>query len=1127
MATGALSSASRRMPGSNGMAMTGSPRQLSAQDEAKVAALLQAAGRAHHAGNTDRLKAILEEILDINPDHPSATYNLGILFRDREDIFKAEVQLRRAIKLDPSLIDAYQALADLLFGAKHLLPAAKIYEDALERAPNRLPLLLNLAKTRLMLKDAPEAERLSRRILSIDDTSSDAWATVAWAVQYRGGDAAEVLEAAERAAKLGPQATYAPALKEQALRRLNRVAEADALWAKLLAEAAQDWNKARALNEAYYWLDRLDRCRTIADAFVQANPDKPDGLKDLASLMMADGEFKLAQDVLDRATAIAPDHKAIQLLRGLNAFRIGDFKLGLELYGARWERGAYDKPWDIPVPEWDGRPIDGSLIIYSEQGIGDYAMFALLFPELRRSAKTIAIEVNSRIASLFRRSFPDMPVVDRNALPAHWDPSRYQAKVAMGELPLLLNADMENLPNRKGFLIPEPALALKLRNRYRALFPGKRLIGISWRSGNRDSATIRSIDLSLWGPILETPDCAFISLQYGDVTRDIEAVRAENGHVVHWDREIDPMQFLDPFTAQIAAMDLVISVDNSTVHFAGAIGKPCWVLLPVNSDWRWLTDRRSSIWYDSLALVRQKRSEGWEQVIGEVAERLRAIGTEPLIDAQADLCLRCGEDLLRREAMAPAEDYFRWLMETGRHKAAAFHGVGRAAQKAQRFQDAAAILGQAAELAPERIDYKADWSVALFEAGHRDAAERLARELTRQSDDPTALMAMGQILAAKGLLDQATDYFARVLRTDPAHTVARAILAGLQAIQGDDELAHRNFERLVQQAPDLAAPHAALAEIDLKHGRDEAAWPNFAWRFGASPEELPRHLAMIAPDDRPKSWSGDKIRRRRLFLRAERNTVEQLLFAPWYEDALKDSRAVRAECEAATLPLLSAAFPEVRFTGAGALTPRDLIEEHTQIAASLGDLIAAYPRVPAGGWLPFDRARAASRRSRFQAEGSEAPIVGLAWRPANAVNGGLEIFAPLLAMHGIRWVALPMGPVSPTQAELLAAPGGPLIFESTWLQDGLDSIAERLAALDLLISSEDLAATLAGAIGKPVWKVAGRGDHWSWLAEGASSKWHPTARIYRPAGDVAALVAGMQTDLEKFAGAEIRPGDSA
>ncbi|HEU4826474.1 MAG TPA: tetratricopeptide repeat protein, partial [Dongiaceae bacterium] len=1032
------------------------------------------------------------------------------------DIFKAEVYFRRAIKLDPDMIDAYQGLGEVLFGAKHLLPAAQIYEEALRRAPNRLPLLLNLAKARMMLKEAGEAEHLARRILSIDERCSDAWGTLAWALLCGGGDAGEALAAAEQAASIAPADTYAPALREQALRRLGRTTEADAAWCAILDSAARDGNISRGLNEVYYWLNQLDRCQAVARAFVEANPDRPEGLKDLATLMMADGRFDLAQQMLDRAGAIAPDHKAIRMVTGLNAFRLGDYKRGLELYAARWSRNTHDRPWDIPVPEWDGQPIDGRLVIYCEQGIGDYVMFALLFSEARRYARSITIEVNSRIASLFRRSFPDMRVIDRNALPPDWDPSLYQAKVGMGDLFSRLPIDLEKLPNRKGFLIPEPALALKLRERYRALFPGKRLVGISWRSGNRDSATIRSIDLTLWGPIFETPDCAFISLQYGDIGRDIETLRAETGHLVHWDREVDPMHYLDPFTAQIAAMDLVVSVDNSTVHFAGAIGKPCWVLLPVNSDWRWLTQRTKSIWYESLDLIRQQRSEGWEQVIAKVADRLRAIGTEPLIDAQAELCLRCGEELLRREAMGPAEDYFRWLLETGRHKASALHGIGKAAQKARHFHDAAAILGRAAELAPDCVAYKADWLVALFEAGHRDMAERMARDLTRQSNDPVALMAMGQILAAKGLLDQATDYFARVLRSDPDHVTARTILAGLQALQGEDELAHRNFARLVRQAPDLAGPRTALAEIDLRQERDEAAWPNFAWRFGAAPEELPRHLAMIAPDERPKSWSGRKIRRRRLFLRAERNAVEQLLFAPWFGDALQDSRAVRAECHPAALRVLSAAFPNVGFAGAGTLTPDDLIADRTQVATSLGDLVPLYAHTSVGNWLPFDHAAAAARRRELLEGAGANRLVGLAWQPDSSPHSGLQSFAPLFAAAGIRWVALPMGAVAPALAQMLSAPDSPLAFRTSWSPEDLESASRLLAALDLLVSAEDLAATLAGALGKPVWKIAGAGAHWSWLAQGRDSKWHPTARIYRAAAGLEPPMAELRADLEHF-----------
>jgi hypothetical protein len=200
------------------------------------------------------------------------------------------------------------------------------------------------------------------------------------------------------------------------------------------------------------------------------------------------------------------------------------------------------------------------------------------------------------------------------------------------------------------------------------------------------------------------------------------------------------------------------------------------------------------------------------------------------------------------------------------------------------------------------------------------------------------------------------------------------------------------------------------------------------------------------------------------------------------------------------------------------LTPANLIEDRTQICASLGDIAACYPRSLSGGWLPFDHAAAASQRSRVETAGSKARIVGLAWQPTGSALGGLESFGPIFEIPDICWVALPLGTVTPTLAQFLSAPGCPLIFEPNCLRDGLKSVAGLLAALDLLISTEDLAATLAGALGKPVWKIAGANAHWSWGAESANSKWHPTARIFRASREIAQVIPGIRAELEQFAG---------
>ena len=105
-------------------------------------------------------------------------------------------------------------------------------------------------------------------------------------------------------------------------------------------------------------------------------------------------------------------------------------------------------------------------------------------------------------------------------------------------------------------------------------------------------------------------------------------------------------------------------------------------------------------------------------------------------------------------------------------------------------------------------------------------------------------------------------------------------------------------------------------------------------------------------------------------------------------------------------------------------------------------------------------------------------------------------------------------------------PSSPPAFDASWLRDGLQSIIGSLAALDRLLSTEDLAATLAGAVGTPVWKIATAGAHWSWLAEGASSRWHPTARILRATAGMDPLIKQLCVDLEYFAGDSARPGES-
>jgi ADP-heptose:LPS heptosyltransferase len=172
------------------------------------------------------------------------------------------------------------------------------------------------------------------------------------------------------------------------------------------------------------------------------------------------------------------------------------------------------------------------------------------------------------------------------------------------------------------YLFAEPSLLEKWRERMNGLGPGLK-VGISWRGGAEANVRrARSTTLDQWRGVLAVPGARFVSLQYGDTQSELDACYRGTGiEISDWE-DADPLGDLDEFAAQIAALDLVVSVDNSTVHIAGALGLPVWTLLPFASDWRWLHGREDSVWYPTMRLFRQTAPRNWNDVFKSVVAKL-------------------------------------------------------------------------------------------------------------------------------------------------------------------------------------------------------------------------------------------------------------------------------------------------------------------------------------------------------------------------------------------------------------------------------------------------------------------------------------------------------------------------
>jgi tetratricopeptide (TPR) repeat protein len=1074
----------------------------------------------HKAGRLDDLERTLEELLKLDPKDAQALFNSGIIAYKRDDRSRAERMLRRAIQADPDYVEAYQTLGDIFYQARHLLSALEVYEAGLRKVPTRLPLLAAMLRSAATLRHPARVEAVSRRILNIDDEDGNALHYLAWSLLRSNGDLNEARACIDKALARKPQAANTLALAECVAERMGDTAGAESYRSRLSAVVADSWDQAHFAAEIFIAVPRVDRAAAVVRQYLENHPDDPAAHRYLAVTLMQDADFAGGHRILEQVLAIVPDRPNLQMVYCLNAFRLNDIETFFKYHHTRWTREGAEPIWDLPVPMWDGSPIKhGKLAVQCEQGVGDYVMFAVCFPGLREVAPDVIIRAMPRMVNILQRSFPDMLILPDGNLPPDVSPQSIVAKTTAGDLPQLLGGDLEHLPGTAGVLVADPVLIQQLRKKYQEKFPGKRLIGISWRSGNRDSAAVRSLDLPHWKPVFELSDCAFISLQYGDISRDLEELRAQLGDLVHLDESVNPMGEMEPFAAQIAAMDLIISVDNSTIHFAGGLGKPCWTMLPLNSDWRWQVDRTDNIWYDSVELIRPDKEGGWEALIEGVAKRLAAVDDQWLRDAEIAYLHRSLQTMMKAGRASDAEQYGRMLLATGEHKAEAMQAIARSALSAGKAEDAIGILHRAAELDQGNASIQADLAYALSKTEDPDEALRFARDVTRRFPKSNeASIACGRILSDLGRFDEATDYFARVLRREPQNVQSRLSLANLQAAQAEWDLARANFTRVLETDPSNAAGHTALGEIDLRLEKWTSGWDEFRWRFGVRPGTLPIHMA----SQQAKPWTGGSLRKQRVLLHAERNVSEQLLFAAILNDVAKESRKVTVECDPPLQPLLASSFPAMEFVARRSLDVAGIDERRVQMISSLGTLAGRFrgtaedfPAV-ARPYLSVSKARTEELREDYAATYTGRRLVGLSWRHNASNEVGIPKLAdwlPLFDRSDLGVIALHPAAVEAELATFGAETGRDLIHDRRLnFSNDLSDYAAQIAACDMVIAVGDVTAVLAGALGRPVIKLRKPVDRWWWGAGEARNPWFPVSHsimLDEPADRIVAQVLAL------------------
>lgn len=440
----------------------------------------------------------------------------------------------------------------------------------------------------------------------------------------------------------------AATLLAQALALAPALPEAAAGLARLHAEA-EDFDAARAvLDEALAHTpaspDLLNtRGAVLADAGLLAEaeaslrqaletaPRLGEAWSNLGNVLRDRGRIEDATACYEQALALlpegAPDYPRARVNRGMARLIAGDFTGGWEDYEWRLRLPEARETRVLPPP-WTGDPLPGgTLLLYPEQGVGDVVMFATLLPEIQGRVGHVIVWAPERLEALLARSLPDCTVIADPGPAARCDSA--DVSLALGSLPRFLRPDADAFAGTgptaaRPFLIPDAGKRAAWRKRLTALTGGAPAVGIAWRGGaSHWDRTLRTSTAENWKALLALPDRHWVSLQYGmteDERAAFEALAPDRFHAF-----ADTGADLDAFAALVAALDLVVSMDNSTVHVAAALGRPVVTLVPEVPTWRWGLAGTRTPWYPTMELVRRNAGTPWQDVISGLAPEVATL----------------------------------------------------------------------------------------------------------------------------------------------------------------------------------------------------------------------------------------------------------------------------------------------------------------------------------------------------------------------------------------------------------------------------------------------------------------------------------------------------------------------
>jgi len=564
-----------------------------------------------------------EKALEINPNLPDALNNMGLIFHIQKNLDGAVSCFKKALEINPKYADAHNNLGSSLLEKGLETEAIASYETAIALNSQHFDAQYNLGNLYHGRRIFEKALSCYHSALVLKPDHVDVHVNLGKTYHVKG-DPEKALLYYEKAAALASDMPELDFYMGNALLDQFKYDRALKCYSRLIQKIPTHVDALINMGIAFHNKDCLDDAVQCYKRALDVAPHNAKAFNNLGKTFRDQLDLKNAFLCYQRAIKLNPEYVEAHSNNAFCLLLSGHFREGWQEYEWRLkEKNIF--PESNTQPVWNGAPLpDKSILVYAEQGIGDEIMFSSCLPDLARYVGRSFVECDKRLIPLFERSFPSITFIGRHAIKneSSFDIPAADVKIALGSLPLRFRNHVDDFPKQRGYLIADPIKIQKWHKRFQNLGNGL-CIGISWRAGKQqNTGRLRSIELRKWNDLFSISGIHLINLQYGPCEDELEKVLNNFEIKVHRWQDADPLKDMDDFAAQIAALDLVISVDNSTVHLAGSVGIPTWTLLPYSPDWRWMLDCEDTPWYESIRLFRQRSPGNWTGVFRKIKTEL-------------------------------------------------------------------------------------------------------------------------------------------------------------------------------------------------------------------------------------------------------------------------------------------------------------------------------------------------------------------------------------------------------------------------------------------------------------------------------------------------------------------------